>query len=444
MAKIKQPKKPSEIESRKPVCETASRMTDSDDDSSEDDEMPPVDKVKKVPSREVPSETNKRPIRIRQYPVGSKGPFVVRIRVKEDPLESMKLQDYMFKKFKAVNDIRQTNQFSIRVTFAAKAADKETSEVTENEAREEANLLPRCEEWKKKYRIYIPEKLAEVIGCVSWSIGDDIDDLVKFGYGKFKNPLLPTVPIVEAIRFEKKTENDVKISLGTGRVIFAGLVLPDYIVINQMLIPVRPFHRRQMFCEACKSYNHTAAHCNNKPFNDDISEFSCIHCRTNVHETGARECPRRKSLEKRDGDREKGIRRKTFAEMLQQYNPNATMPGENMSEIFDPLRLGTKRSRQQSQPGTSASVSRESPAHKRTKNTHSTSATPPGFMNPATRPAPCTEDDVKSFLSSLVEDMEMPPAFTQFVVQIAAPLIYKLVLKFTNSIVTSMNRIGLQ
>jgi hypothetical protein len=109
----------------------------------------------------------------------------------------------MFEKLKSSINIRQTNQFKINVTFAAKAATGDCEEVTENMAREEANFLSRCVQWNRKYRIFISEKLVEVIGCIHWSIADEIEELKNLGDGKFKNPLLPTVAIVDATHFEK-------------------------------------------------------------------------------------------------------------------------------------------------------------------------------------------------------------------------------------------------
>lgn len=195
----------------------------------------------------------------------------------------------------------------IRVTFSAK---EHMSKDSIDQARREANALPMCE-WNNKFRIYIPEKLAEVMGCISWSAKESTNEIVRDGKGKFKNLFLPDVNILDATRFMRKVEEPSEksemIKTNTVRLTFAGLVLPEYLNINGLLVPVREFRRRQMFCEKCLCYNYTQSHCNNKP--KKVTELVCFHCQ-GQHLTGDKTCPRRKFFENRDKDREKELQKK--------------------------------------------------------------------------------------------------------------------------------------
>lgn len=192
-----------------------------------------------------------------------------------------------------------------------------------------------------------------------YSATQEVKDLVDAGEGKFKNPSLPSVKILEASRFTTKTnevnkDGSAKIKpTNEVRVTFSGLTIPDFVNIDQLLIPVRKFHKKQMFCNTCKRYNHTEKFCNNKKTEINLNSPKCIHCKTDSHATGDRTCPRRQNLEKKESENAKKKQKKTFAEMLQLYDPEAKMPGERDRDFHFPLQLGTKRQRRMNKPAVS-------------------------------------------------------------------------------------------
>jgi len=396
---------------------------DSDD---EDEDMPDLDADGKIKP--------KKP-RIRQYTKNNKGPFVVCIRTIDSnaALKPMKLTKLIYGTCKSIIEIRQVNAHKMRVTLSP----RKLSDDAYDEARREANALPMCE-WNKKFKIYIPEKLVEVMGCIPWTTKESIDDFATDGEGKFKNDLIPSVKILDATRFMRKSDEAASNSLvktNVVRITFEGLVLPDYVNLYGLLIPVREFKRRQMFCVNCLNYNHTKTHCNNKA--RQAVSTACLHCQGD-HPSGDKNCPRRKFIEKRDDDREKSLRKKTYAEMLQMYDPIAVMPGEPSVDCA-PLNLGTKRQRQQKSNSNEPASSREpdTPAPKKIRNNSSLNETPPGFRKPNI----IEKDEIHAFIDSIINDLELPPFIAQLINKFFVPIVHNIVKKFTNSFTQKMSQL---
>ena len=213
----------------------------------------------------------------------------------------------------------------------------------------------------------------------------------------------------------------------TVRVTFEGLILPEQINLLGLLIPVREFKRRQMFCEKCLKYNHTKNHCNNKPAQQITTPTpSCYQCQ-GEHKSGDKNCPRRKFLEKRDNDREKTVQKKTYAEMLRQFDPDALMPGEIEGDITS-LNLGTRKERKNKRSTSEPSTS-ESPEKKRMRSNTTSTEAPPGF-----RDTNIIEDDpITSFVNSFIDELKLPPFITQLINKFFMPLIHKFIKNITNS-----------
>ena len=218
------------------------------------------------------------------------------------------------------------------VTFSEFKPTQESKKaaVSTDEARVEANSLRHCEIFNKIYRVYIPEKLVEVMGCITWACSENISELIEVGQRKFKNDLFAPVEILDATRFEKVVDGRIKTSVV--RVTFEGLVLTEQVCFYGPLIPVRVFRRRQMFRKSCLNYNHTESHSNNKP--KTTPTFTCIHCKTDEHKSGDKDCPRRKLLEKRENERTKAVQRRIYAEMLQILDPQSVMPVKPIRKVF--------------------------------------------------------------------------------------------------------------
>lgn len=401
-------------------------------------------------------------LRIRQYAEDNSGPFVVCVRVRDrdkQPLESVRLTKFIRDKYKSEIFIKQVNEFKMRVTFAPNSEPMPTtsSVTTQNAsavsdaaialARKEANSLPKVEAWNKKYRIYIPEKFVETIGCIQLSTENDIEELRSYGYGKFKNPEMPKVKILDTMRFTKIVDNGKNPpemeQTSTVRVTFEGLLLPDAVNLFGLLIPIRQFKRRQMFCKSCLRYNHTESHCVNKRVTVAQNNV-CVQCKSADHVSGDKACPRRKQLEKRDRESVKYVQRKTYAEMLQQLDPSSVMPGEiDDDKSYPPLSLGSKRQRMSQREKKSPSQ-QESPTRKRGRNESQNLTWPVGFRNPnlSENNEVNEDDDITSFLRSFVVDLELSPGITQMITKLVVPIISKFIKQITNSLMDKLSLFG--
>ena len=391
--------------------------------------------------------------RVREYGEKSKGPFIVCIRSITKPLQSMKITKFLHNTYKSNLITRQINEFKMNVIFSSKIDDHDNN----NNARIEANHFPTSA-WNKTCRIYIPEILVETIGCISWSSEQNIDEIVSIGQGKFRNISMPSVKVLHAARFEKVIdkagEKQRREPTNTVRVTFDGLILPEFLNVDGLLIPVREFKRKQMFCDLCMRYNHTKSHCNNKPYKPEANENKCVHCKVDDHQTGDKNCPRRKILEKRDNGKIKETRKKTYAEMLKELDPNASM--NNTSDRHFTLNLGTKseRKRQQQQPGTSKNVNKENTLKKRrVENSSSDDFSwaddvefnqPLGFKN--------TKDiddddmsltsDITKMIKTFIVDLNLPPLIANLIIKFAIPFIDKIVNQLTTSFMAKMSQFG--
>lgn len=417
-------------------------------------------------------------VRVRQYPEGHNGPYVVIIRRKDVPLESKKINKYVFSRFKHVLKVSQENEHKIKIIFGEKKCQNEKiAQVQQNaealgddnendiceivmteiekkkliekkivtqSARDEANSLPKYAEWNKKYYVYIPEKLVETKGVISWPVGNDVKDIIdECSTGKFSSPILGEVKVLEAVRLKRKTENassDVMEDTGTVIVTFEGLLLPKWVNFDQMLIPVREFRAKQMFCKNCHRYNHTEKRCNNKKITPP-TQIRCIQCNSNEHDGGSKECPKRKFLEKRVQQTTRQMRKKTYAEMLKELDPNGVMPNERANEdSYPPMVFPSRKSlaakrKQQADPHSS-----ESPQRKKKSPNNSQQSSPPGFS----RQTEVEEQNefaemIMSYIKSMVDDMNLPPFFMQFIDRNIIPFIHKQIVKITNSMLEKFN-----
>lgn len=386
--------------------------------------------------------------RIRQYGGKSKGPFIVCIRAINKPLSFMKITKFLHNNYKSNLITKQINEFKMNVTFTP-ASDKDECV---NAARDEANDLPKTE-WGKVYRVYIPEKLVEVIGCIAWSTEESLDDILTFGKGKFRNPSMPEINVLDAARFARVVEEEDKTQhremTNTVRVTFDGVLLPEYLTVYGLLIPVREFIKKQMFCELCLKYNHTKSHCNNKPYKPVANDKKCMHCQVDDHQTGEKSCPRRKFLEERNKGNTKNIQKKTYAEMLQELDPQALQENDSLDRHF-PLNLGTKNSRKRQNLVQQKSKNIIETPNKKRKHQISLSddessddekeERPPGFRNQEETDG--EENDITSFIKRFIRELNLPPFITQLIMKFVVPFIDKLVNKFTNSFMEKMSQIN--
>jgi hypothetical protein len=404
---------------------------------------------------------NERQSRIRQYPVGHKGPLIVNIRTSNDiPLESKKIHKFVFENFLHVLEIIQVNEHKLKIVFEERAknvalqlkdgeiSSMEVEAPPTKSAREEANELPKRNELTKNYRVYIPAKYVEINGVISVPKNESVEDFVKYGAGKFVNPYLDEIKILEAVRLMKKVDGSENASTSnqlepTGIVVitFEGTVRPNTVNLNNWLIPVKEFRIKKMFCEKCKRYNHTEKFCNNKKVTIP-NDIKCLQCKTSNHASGDLKCPKRIEMEKKAQKAARNERRKTVAEMLKDLDPQNVMPNELESDmIFPPLTGATRKRRANTKANqkssTYASVVK-SPERKKLNLSETLKAPPPGFINPIAKENELVEGIV-DFIRSIINDMEIPPFAKGIVEKFFLPYVHKIVEKLTNSVMQKIN-----
>ena len=388
--------------------------------------------------------------RVREYGEKSKGPFIVCIRAISKPLQSMKITKFLHNTYKSNLITRQINEFKMNVIFSPEN-DKNNEKI--NAARNEANNFPTTA-WNKTCRIYIPERLVETIGCISWSSEEGIDEILSVGLGKFRNVSMPSVKILHAARFEKiidEAGEQRREATNTVRVTFDGLLLPEFLNVDGLLIPVREFKRKQMFCELCLKYNHTKSHCNNKPHKTETNEKKCLHCKVDDHQTGEKNCPRRKILENRDKGKVKEIQKMTYAQMLKEFDPNASINNSN-EDTHVHLNLGKRIERKRyQQQGTSSK--KETPIKKRrVENVASDDESwademenvpPPGFKNTKNIDDDLNiTNDITKMIKNFIMDLNLPPFITNLILKVSIPFIDKFINQLTNSFMAKMAQFG--
>jgi hypothetical protein len=385
-------------------------------------------------------ETTKH-TRIRQYGKNYKGEIIVFIHAAGDGLKTQAIYKELFNNFEFISQVTLVNKNKIKVLF------KEKESKSREEAIEEANTLANSA--LKGCSIYIPAKLVEVQGVVSWPISEKIDDFVKSGNGKFKDPRMSNVKVLDSIRLKRKS-NEASNNPGledTSVIIitFQGNLLPDTLEVDRLLIPVREYRRREMFCVNCRKLGHTQKMCNNKKLENPT--FLCMQCNTNDHLGGSTRCPRRKTLEKKHMMTMRKLRTHTYAEMLKELDEDGVAHETPIQPTAPPMTFPTRKEEVASK---NAAKKADSIVHKtqrpaRAQNQPSTSSTnkyPPGFKkssdnstnaNQREKPNPL-KDMIIDKLKYFMQEHNIPPGFQNFILTNFGQLIDELFKKFTDSI----------
>jgi hypothetical protein len=235
-------------------------------------------------------------VRVKKYPIEAKGPYTVYVRSKDTPIDPLALQKSIFSAYKSCEEVFLVNDSKIRFKF------KDLSE---------ANGLVEDERYKR-YNVYVPAKEVEVQGVVQLPADTEIEPL-QSAVGKFKDPRMGTVRIVEVFRL-LKPNTDVRTN--QVKVTFAGSCLPDYVVVQDaLLLRTRPYVPKVFFCKKCLDYGHTENYCTR--FKKKCLKCSgehaestcgvetpiCRHCR-GQHLTGSDDCPTTKRAKLRNRDRQ--------------------------------------------------------------------------------------------------------------------------------------------
>jgi hypothetical protein len=196
---------------------------------------------------ELVSSTNRK----RQYPENFKGPYTVFIRESGTSIRHLEISRYLHGKYKSITSLNKVGRSKLRVMLGDIG---------------EANQVPHDEKLKI-YRVYIPAKSVEVDGVIHLPDGTDASTLIKVGSGKFRASALSRLKILDAFRFSRAIMVDGKKTVRQAaymRVTFPGLVLPDYVDLDGLLIPVAICRAKVMICDRCLKYGHTDKYCSNK------------------------------------------------------------------------------------------------------------------------------------------------------------------------------------
>ncbi|XP_062553893.1 uncharacterized protein LOC134219218 [Armigeres subalbatus] len=129
------------------------------------------------------SITSKSPLvkRHRCYPEACKGPYEVFVRQKDKPVKVLLVSAEVHKHFRSVKEVKQIGFSKVRIIFSD---------------RSDANNVVYNELLSRLYRVYIPSERVEIDGVIYQS-EMDLNYLAKEGHGKFVDPRVPQVSILE-------------------------------------------------------------------------------------------------------------------------------------------------------------------------------------------------------------------------------------------------------
>lgn len=275
----------------------------------------PQSDVSQMDTNILPSPTSPR---LKAYPPDSGGPFVVFFRSKGKRLNTIQISKDLTKRFSSVVAIDTVGSGKLRVTVSD---------------RKQANEIVACELFTREYQTYLPSHRVEIAGVVTE--GSMTCEELMQGCGRFKNPSLPSVPILECKQLHSVSlvgEKKIYSHSESFCVTFSGSALPNFLVIGKLRLPVRLYVPKVMNCTNCKQLGHTAQYCCNKPRCASCGERhvdgacsippKCVYCNESPPHA-LENCPtyvrrqqhQRRSLEQRS--------RRSFAEMLKKAAPSA-------------------------------------------------------------------------------------------------------------------------
>ncbi|EAT41937.1 AAEL006475-PA [Aedes aegypti] len=168
------------------------------------------------------SEPQSRSPRIREYPVGAKGPFIVYFRKIAIPLKVLLISSELYSKFTSIKELKKINEFKVRVVLSK---------------REEANEIVKMDRFEGVYRVYIPCEDVEVDGVIY----DEVltpEEVMQLGEGRFRNRALPSVPVLDCERLTMmNADKSNRVHSNALRITFAGTMIPDFVNVSNVFIP---------------------------------------------------------------------------------------------------------------------------------------------------------------------------------------------------------------
>lgn len=254
------------------------------------------------------------------------GPYIVYIREYADKTK------HIFDKYKGIEQITPVQRGKLLV--------KCSSIETANDLAMDAAL-------GKDYNIYIPSIDVEVQGVIILDLESDAEVVAK-GEGKFKDPRLPRVKIVRAERLNSMKSGSL-CKTNSVRITFEGKILPDYVAMGQLLLPLRSYTPKPKVCDKCKSYNHSSKYCTrsavcSKCGDSDHTEdkctktsdeIKCADCKGN-HIKGNNNCEFYKRIYYNKSIGVVKGYKKSFAEIMKAMSSNEeTLPGDEPNKTYE-------------------------------------------------------------------------------------------------------------
>uniref|UniRef100_A0A1W7R614 Putative i ele4g aae n=1 Tax=Aedes albopictus TaxID=7160 RepID=A0A1W7R614_AEDAL len=198
------------------------------------------------------SSSRTNPFRVKLYPSTFAGPFLVYFRKKDKPINVLLISSEIYKKYSSVKEIKKISLDKLRVIFGK---------------REDANSLLESQLFANSYRVYAPCDFCEISGVI-YDESLKSDDVRNSGVGVFKNNSISPVQVLECNRLSKLILSDKGseyVHSNCFKITFAGSVLPDFVVVNNVTFDVRLYFPKLMHCERCLLFGHTIKFCSNKP-----------------------------------------------------------------------------------------------------------------------------------------------------------------------------------
>lgn len=262
--------------------------------------------------------------REREYPEGHKGPFVIFIKEKNSPLSHITISQRLNEKFRGkIKSLVKVHRSKIRL------------EVSDRTIVGQVLKEPLL----SGYHVYIPAENVEIDGLIYLEESADLNDIIKNGYGKFSHPNVPMVKVTNAYRFRRQKRQSQNSSpeyenTEAVRISFQGTALPRWLLIHNLLIPVKLYFPKLMSCKTCMGDHHTSKYCTTKNTclkckgNHTTSECPqktpwCPHCRKEVSHESREDCDAFFARSRKLVNQAKQKSRKSYADAVRQTVPTA-------------------------------------------------------------------------------------------------------------------------
>lgn len=174
--------------------------------------------------------------------------YDVYFRQIEQPLELLRIATAVQARYKSFQSIERVSTTKLKVIFTN---------------REDANKIVMDSLFSASYRVYIPAKSVEINGVIDLE-GMDPSVIAQHGIGKFRRCDVNPVPLLQFSRLAKQTVDRSYVPSAAIKVTFAGTLLPDFVEVQNVRLPVRPYFPKPMFCHVCQRFGHTAKYCANQ------------------------------------------------------------------------------------------------------------------------------------------------------------------------------------